>query len=106
MLNKDKTHCIHGHEFTSENTRWDKNPNGNPRRRCISCIRSVYAHKGYSNSKKTHCPQGHPYNQENTGVYMNATRYYRFCKICKREKTNYKNQLNRKSRRESYRLGI
>lgn len=36
-----KTHCINGHEFTEENTRWNKPryPNGEPTRGCRACAR-------------------------------------------------------------------
>lgn len=40
--NMDKTHCKHGHEFTSENTRWDKTTIGNPKRVCITCYVGGY----------------------------------------------------------------
>jgi hypothetical protein len=32
-LNRAKTHCVHGHEFTPENTRWGPGP----RRYCRKC---------------------------------------------------------------------
>lgn len=32
-----KTHCLHGHEYTPENTRVGTMPNGGPRRTCIAC---------------------------------------------------------------------
>lgn len=39
VSNKDKTHCLRGHEFTPENTRWYKNVRGNPARACRACLR-------------------------------------------------------------------
>lgn len=33
------THCARGHEFGSENTRWEKGHYGFPTRRCIQCHR-------------------------------------------------------------------
>ena len=33
------THCIHGHEFTPENTRVNKGGNGRPMRQCRACAR-------------------------------------------------------------------
>jgi hypothetical protein len=32
-----RTHCIHGHEFTEVNTRWQKLPNGRFSRVCLIC---------------------------------------------------------------------
>ena len=39
-VNHAKTHCIHGHEFTEENTFWYFQ-NGRPCRRCRTCQRRV-----------------------------------------------------------------
>lgn len=33
-----KTHCVHGHEYTPENTLWRRQINGNPTRRCKTCV--------------------------------------------------------------------
>jgi hypothetical protein len=33
-----KTHCIHGHEYTPENTLWRQQVNGSPKRRCKTCV--------------------------------------------------------------------
>ena len=33
----DATHCIHGHEFTPENTYYYTKPDGKTRRSCITC---------------------------------------------------------------------
>ena len=35
--NKNKTHCVNGHEFNEENTRWTVNRHGNPGRCCKTC---------------------------------------------------------------------
>jgi hypothetical protein len=37
--NRNKTHCIRGHEFTAENTRIVTVPSGNPWRECRECSR-------------------------------------------------------------------
>jgi hypothetical protein len=37
--NTDKQFCIHGHEFTEENTYWYKKPDGKMRRMCRECAR-------------------------------------------------------------------
>ena len=39
QINRRKTHCIRGHEFTPENTAWVTSPAGNPARYCRTCIR-------------------------------------------------------------------
>lgn len=39
------THCVNGHEFTSVNTRWARNTNGQMRRQCrLCCSRRSYEH--------------------------------------------------------------
>ena len=38
--NRDKTHCVNGHEFTAENTR-HKIVKGRPRRQCKACEREA-----------------------------------------------------------------
>jgi len=34
-----KTHCIQGHEYTPENTRWTTGAPGKRRRDCVTCSR-------------------------------------------------------------------
>ena len=40
--NINKTHCKFGHEFISENIRWEKTTIGTPRRTCITCYVNGY----------------------------------------------------------------
>jgi hypothetical protein len=40
--NRDKTHCKRGHEFTDENTRLYRKPNGRYARFCQECQRLRY----------------------------------------------------------------
>ncbi len=42
-LNKQKTHCLHGHEFNDLNTRNYYKKTGSPARRCISCEKKYQA---------------------------------------------------------------
>jgi group I intron endonuclease len=64
-----KTHCKHGHEYTLENTRRDREGG----RECRIC------HNLSKVKNKTHCPNGHEYISENT--YFNK-RGARLCRIC------------------------
>jgi Recombination endonuclease VII len=50
--NSEKTHCIHGHEFTPENTYHSVNQLGNPRRQCITCRNRVFAARSRDNHLK------------------------------------------------------
>lgn len=85
-----KTHCVHGHEFTPENTLREAPPGGSPaswayRRRCKECqlLKSGKGHglgRGYANASKTHCKRGHEFTPENT--YIKPTG--RECRACAR----------------------
>lgn len=41
-----KTHCKRGHEFTPENTEWEKTRKGGVHRRCRACRRDRWGRKG------------------------------------------------------------
>ena len=83
-----KTHCVHGHEYTPENTY--VNP-GSGWRDCRTC-RTTRANGrrelkrlglvGPANQEKTHCKYGHPFSGENLYVYPSGGRG---CRQCRRE---------------------
>ncbi len=82
-LNSRKTYCVHGHEFTSDNTYiWVDGS-----RHCRACGSTTANKKrgvvapSISNKQKTHCPHGHAYTLENT--YTDA-RGSRTCRECRR----------------------
>jgi hypothetical protein len=82
-----KTHCVHGHEFTVENTRVLKSGT----RICRACKREWYQrNKGLKgrpknnknqNTDKTHCVRGHEFTEANT--YVKGE--HRVCRECHRE---------------------
>lgn len=86
---KPVTHCVNGHEYTPENTRFDKNG----WKLCVECnrlhMRDVYAEKraGYIGPGKgwragqTHCIRGHRLDGDN--VYHTSTGR-RICRSCAR----------------------
>ena len=52
-----KTHCKHGHKFTTENTIVTTNKNGQKQRRCKTCTREYqrrYAARRRANKHNTH----------------------------------------------------
>ncbi len=78
--NAQKTHCIHGHEFTPENTKIAKNGS----RHCKACAKITRAkYPSYKNNipwaEKTHCKNGHERTPENTYIYPNGNRACRPC---------------------------
>lgn len=92
---KLQTHCIHGHEFTVENTRYVLRKNGNYSRRCRACgntLSKEYAKRKAAKKleekpidwkrkpklKQTHCKRGHENIPEN--------RRGRQCELCRKEK--------------------
>lgn len=85
------THCVHGHEYTPENTYLDSNGHRECRTCRLRARRKWRAlHKGETHSVQpnptrgivvTHCSHGHEYTPGNT--YW-RTDGYRECRICKR----------------------
>ena len=51
-INAKKTHCVHGHEFTDDNTRHSVGVLGRPRRHCRECVRTE-ARSSYWKRKKS-----------------------------------------------------
>jgi hypothetical protein len=106
-LNAGKTHCIHGHEFTPENTVLI---NGGRGRACRTCRRwqwrrATAKKRGlplpetpesettpYSSRLKTACPSGHPYDEANTYVDPKGARR---CRTCARADSAIQNATRR-----------
>lgn len=90
LINKNKTHCIHGHEFNEENTRYKGH-----HRICITCVRDL-ANKSYYKRRKlkpkTHCPNGHEYTEQNVRLGSNK----RKCVECYKATQVRKNLKRRK----------
>lgn len=82
--NAAKTHCLRGHEFTTDNTYVD--PQGG--RQCRTCKDAAAKawmavhNPGAQHGTETHCPQGHPYSGENLII---TVRGGRACRTCKRD---------------------
>ena len=83
-----KTHCVHGHEFTPENTKL-RGPNGT--RECRQC-KNENQKKRHRKARgedfgkphwipKTRCPSGHEFTPETT--YLNP-KGYKECKLCRK----------------------
>ena len=62
-LNKKKTHCVRGHEFTSKNTRYNKG-----RRICIKC--KEYHYRNNEEKIKLKVKTWKQNHQEETAIYM------------------------------------
>lgn len=81
--------CIRGHEYSDQNTRLERQRNGDFARKCRTCDRdrareARHARNGGPPRPKTHCPHGHPYDDGNT--YISPTGG-RFCRTCGRRAT-------------------
>jgi hypothetical protein len=84
--NRRKTHCVHDHEFTIENTylaasgsrqcKTCKNNRTNTRRRAAAAERGPVPHY---QSRKSHCPNGHPYSGDNLYEHPDGSRKCRAC---------------------------
>lgn len=93
IINKRKTHCIHGHFFNKENTLLE----GNGYRRCKACDisrkqkwhKKTYKPVGHHNLKKTHCKYGHEYTEDNTYICKSGNRA---CQTCKRASNRKRRQ--------------
>ncbi len=94
-----KTHCIHGHEYTPENTLVIPSPRNKTAkvwRGCRTCqMESLHRRRPRSprgrNADRTHCPRGHEYTPENTAVHAGK----RSCRTCRNERKRKKSAANR-----------
>lgn len=104
--NMQKTHCIHGHEFTEENT--FRQANGGRgcricrRRRAREYLRIQAETEGRKRlppaRDRTHCPQGHPYDETNTIICPDGSRA---CRTCRREKSRRRAREARDAQRSA-----
>lgn len=82
-LQRGKTHCKQGHEYTPENTEFRINASGGVGRVCKACHRAwAGATARRKRSEKTHCKFGHELTQENTIHYKHLGRSARRCRVC------------------------
>ncbi|MEH0542985.1 HNH endonuclease signature motif containing protein [Streptomyces sp. B21-105] len=105
----DRTHCTEGHEYTPENTIFQKRRTKSGVTLtpvCRTCKNAYYRAKHAQREKKpeaprTHCPNGHEYTPENTKWYQpkGAPRMRRHCKTCLRE-TNRRNKAAKRKGRQ------
>lgn len=87
--NARKTHCIHGHAFTPENTQVTISASGHPHRRCRACAHATSAAasarkrlgigRGGRQAAQTHCIHGHAFTPENTRIASDGCRRCREC---------------------------
>lgn len=85
---KRKTHCINGHPFDEENTKYDSRGY----RSCRACRRNESRQKSYRERRAAgrverdrYCKNGHERTPENTYESSWRGRTVRRCLICKRE---------------------
>ena len=104
LLNKYKTHCRWGHEYTEENTIIDSNFVGRTCKTCRQLKRWVNGKPKYKfggapakNKEATHCIRGHLFSPENLAKTKDNRRR---CKICAaiRSKAWIDRQKNHKRR--------
>jgi WhiB family redox-sensing transcriptional regulator len=77
---RERTHCLHGHLWTLENTRIDEKGY----RRCVRCQRwrtqASNIKRGMSRADvRTHCRNGHEKTPENVKVKTNGDKVCRLC---------------------------
>lgn len=98
VLNGKKTHCKHGHEFTSENTLVVKGG----WRQCLTCKRAIareaqrqrtgYYDKRGPDGKLTHCRHGHAYEGDNIVIDHRGNR---ICRTCRNERAKLRERRKR-----------
>lgn len=83
----ERTHCVHGHELTPENTAYNRG-----RRVCRECrntaTRKINERKRRELGRKemaVECKNGHPRTPENTVIGVNGRRRCRDCELESRE---------------------
>lgn len=79
--NSNKTHCIRGHELSSENVYLTKAGKRNCKM-CVKLRKPKVVGPGRGRKKLTHCLRGHEYTSENTYVFPNGKG--RTCRTCLR----------------------
>jgi len=96
VLNRMKTHCPKGHEYTPENTK--RVPSNPGSRYCKACHREEGNKKGgIASANRTHCPAGHEYSAENTWTRPSRPNG-RECRLCRRRLKAAEYQRTRKRR--------
>lgn len=95
-MNVAKTHCPHGHEYTTENTGTYKGS-----RYCRTCgrlrARTRFGYQGNPRpEERTQCPRGHPYDEANTYVTRSG---HRTCRTCHNERGREYKRLKRAAER-------
>ncbi len=78
LLNRQKTHCPRGHEYSPENIYFRRDGR---QRVCKECRHIAAGHKRHWAKAKDHCVNGHPWIKADT--YTNP-KGRRVCRACKR----------------------